>query len=322
MRFILRAIARAAREGIDLYRIYVQPPPPKQMYVTLTGRILDAETGQPITTKPEITIAFSNGGETVPNDATGPEYSVRVKVGSLVHVNAGAEDFVSNAIDVQAPPTDAEPTITHDITLTPSHARIYGKVVDAFTGKPIPAAVKLEQLAGGAAAMSVQADPATGEYAFNVNPLITYRISTNVQDFDPYSQNVDVPAGREKLISIKHDIYLNPVEIKEVVVFFDFDKSDLKPEEVPKFTDFIRQVKENPHIRFEINGHTDSTGSIAYNQALSERRAKSVEDYLVGQEVPHDQIAVVQGFGKSHPLDPNDPSKNRRVEVRIVAKQD
>jgi outer membrane protein OmpA-like peptidoglycan-associated protein len=313
--------------GFDLYRIYVQPAPPKAQYVTLTGRILDAETNQPITTTPEITISFSNNSQSIPNEATGPAYSVKVLAGSLVHVGAGAENFVSNSLEVQAPPSadassDAQPVITQDISLTPSHARIYGKVVDAFTNKPLAASVMLEQLAGAAAPLTVQTDAATGEFTFNVNPLITYKLSTNVQDFDPYSQNIEVPAAREKLLSIKHDIYLNPVAIKEVVVFFDFDKSDLNPEEVPKFTDFVRQVKENPHIRFEINGHTDSTGSIAYNQALSERRAKSVEDYLMGQEVPRDQIAVVQGFGKSHPLDPNDPSKNRRVEVRIVAKQD
>ncbi len=308
--------------GYDLYRIYVQPAPPKPKYVTLTGRILDAETNQPVTTSPEIAITFSNTGETIPNEAAGAAYSVKVRVGSVVHVSAGAENFVSNSIEVQAPPTDAKPVITNDISLTPSHARIYGKVADAFTGRPLAATIKLEQLAGGVPPQIVQTDASTGEYAFNVNPLISYKISTNVQDFDPYSQTIDVPAAREKLLSIKHDIYLNPAEIKEVVVFFDFDKSDLKPEEIPKFTDFIRQVKENPHIRFEINGHTDSTGSVAYNQALSERRAKTVEDYLLGQEVPRDQIAVVQGFGKSHPLDPNDPAKNRRVEVRIVAKQD
>jgi outer membrane protein OmpA-like peptidoglycan-associated protein len=314
------------REGgmgnFDLYRIYVQPMPPKAQYVTLTGRILDAETNQPITTKPEIAISFSGNSQPIPNEATGAAYSVKVLAGSLVHIGAGAENFVSNSLEVQAPSTDAQPVITQDILLTPSHARIYGKVVDAFTNKPLSAKVMLEQLAGGAAPLSVQTDAATGEFTFNVNPLITYKLSTNVQDFDPYSQNVEVPAAREKLLSIKHDIYLNPVAIKEVVVFFDFDKSDLNPEELPKFGDFVRQVKENPHIRFEINGHTDSTGSIVYNQALSERRAKSVEDFLVGQEVPRDQIAVVQGFGKSHPLDPNDPSKNRRVEVRIVAKQD
>ncbi len=308
--------------GFDLYRIYVQPAPPKPQYVTLTGRILDAETNQPITTTPEISIAFSGTGESIPNEATGPEYRVKVRVGSLVHIGVGAENFVSNSLEVQAPSNDAQPIVTQDISLTPSHARIYGQVLDAFTGKPIAASVTLEQLAAGAAPLTAQTDPSTGQFSFNVNPLITYKISTNVQDFDPYSQNIDVPAAREKLLSIKHNIYLNPVEIKEVVVLFDFDKSDLKPEEIPKFADFVRQVKENPHIRFEINGHTDSTGSIAYNQALSERRAKTVEDYLLGQEVPRDQIAVVQGFGKAHPLDPNDPSKNRRVEVRIVAKQD
>ena len=312
--------------GYDLYRIYVQPAPPKPKYVTLTGHILDAETNQPIAAKPEIAISFSNTGASLPNEATGPEYRVKVKVGSLVHINASAEDYVSNTLNIQAPQTDAQPVLTQDILLTPSHARIYGHVRNAFTNKPLAAEVKLEQLAGGtmhgAAPLTVRTDAATGTFAFNVNPLITYRISTNVPDFDPYSQTIDIPAARQRLISIKHNIYLNPVEIKEVVVFFDFNKYNLKPEELPKFTDFIRQVKENPHIRFEINGHTDSTGSIAYNQALSERRAKTVENYLLGQQVPRDQIAVVQGFGKLHPLDPNDPSKNRRVEVRIVAKQD
>ena len=106
------------------------------------------------------------------------------------------------------------------------------------------------------------------------------------------------------------------------MIYFDVDKSEITPEELAKFPEFIRQVKENPSVRFEINGHTDSTGSVAYNQALSERRAKAVEDYLLNQQVPREQIAVVQGFGKSHQLDPNDLSKNRRVEVRIVGRKD
>src|SRR5438876_6612428 len=60
----------------DLYRAYVQPPPPKPKYVTLTGRILDAETKQPITTRPEIEIA--NNTQSIPNEASGTAYSVKV----------------------------------------------------------------------------------------------------------------------------------------------------------------------------------------------------------------------------------------------------
>lgn len=308
--------------GYDLYRAYVQPAPPKPKYVTLAGRILDAETKQPITTAPEISATFSNNGNAISNDATGPSYSVRVLVGSLIHISAGAVNYVSNALEIQAPTTDEQPTITQDITLTPSHARVFGHVTNAYNDKPLATTVTLEQLAGGAAPVSVQTDAATGAFTFNVNPLISYKISTSLTDYQPYEDKIDVPAAREKLISIQKEIRLTPFQVQGFVVYFDVDKSDLTPEELTKFPDFVRQVKQNPHVRFEINGHTDSTGSIEYNVKLSERRANSVEQYLLGQDVPRDQIAVVQGFGKSHPLDPNNLAKNRRVEVRIVGKQD
>jgi len=309
--------------GYDLYRVFVQPPPPKPIYVTLTGRILDAETNQPITSRPEIGISFSNNSQALSNDVTGPAYSVKVLAGSLVHVSAGAENYVSNSLEIQAPSTDAQPVMTQDITLAPSHARIFGHVTNSYEkNAPMKATVVLEQLAGGAPPVSVQTDPATGAFSFNVNPLISYRISTNVPDFEPFEDKIDVPAAREKLISIQKEIRLTPVAVQGFVIYFDVDKSDIKPEELAKIPRFIEQVKVNPSVRFEINGHTDSTGSIAYNQALSERRAKSVEDYLLGQLVPREQIAVVQGYGKSHQLDPNDLAKNRRVEVRIVGRKD
>jgi outer membrane protein OmpA-like peptidoglycan-associated protein len=308
--------------GYDLYRLYVQPAPPKPKYVTLTGRILDAETNQPITTKPEIAITFSGNGQPLSNDATGPAYSVKVLAGSLVHVSAGAENYVSNSLEIQAPSTDAQPVITQDITLTPSHARIFGHVINSYNKAPLKATVVLEQLAGGVPPVSVQTDPATGAYTFNVNPLISYRISSKVPDYQPYEDKIDVPAAREKLISIQKEIRLTPEAVQGFMLFFDVNKYDIKPEELAKFPDFIRQVKENPEVRFEINGHTDSTGSEGLNQVLSENRAKAVADYLLAQGVPREQIAVVQGFGKSQPLDPNNLAKNRRVEVQIVGRKD
>ncbi len=308
--------------GFDLYRLSVQPPPPKAKYVTLSGRLIDAETNQPITTKPEITITFSNNGQQLTNDATGPAYSVKVLAGSLVHISAGAENFVSNSLEIQAPPTDAQPVITQDISLTPSRARIDGHVINSYNKAPLKATVVLEQLAGGAPPVSVETDPATGAYSFNVNPLITYRISTKVADYQPYEDKVDVPAGRAKLVLIEKEIRLTPEAVQGFMIFFDVNKYDIKPEELSKFPDFVRQVKENPEVRFEINGHTDSTGSEGLNQVLSEHRAKAVADYLLDQGIPRDQIAVVQGFGKSQPLDPNNLAKNRRVEVQIVGRKD
>jgi OOP family OmpA-OmpF porin len=109
------------------------------------------------------------------------------------------------------------------------------------------------------------------------------------------------------------------------MVNFDYAKFDLKEKEPPKMAHFIQQVKENPNVRIEVQGHTDEHGTDEYNQKLSEERANTVVDYLLAQGVARDQVAIVKGFGKSVPLvkgsTPEADAQNRRVEVRIMAKQ-
>lgn len=321
------------REGLyHLYRVYLQPPPPKPHYAVLTGHLIDAESHQPVSTHPDI--AITSGSDKIENTGTGSEYSVRVLAGTVLHVDAGAEAYVSNTLDWQAPATndsryagDQTPTITQDIVLAPSHARVIGRVINAISHEPVAAKVTLERLAGDAPPMTVTADAKTGEFLFNVNPLITYKISASKQDFEPYPTSqepvkIEIPAAREKMITVEKEINMTPTGIEHVLLFFDFNKFDLKDTESVKLEHFIQQVKLNPVVRIEVNGYTDTVGTQEKNLILSQHRAKTVVDYLIHQGVPRDQVATVQGFGKSAPLDPVDQAKNRRVEVRIVGKQD
>ena len=75
-----------------------------------------------------------------------------------------------------------------------------------------------------------------------------------------------------------------------------------------------------PDAKFTINGHTDSTASEAYNQALSERRAQAVADYLQARGIAADRMDT-QGFGESKPAASNDTeagrAQNRRVELKL-----
>jgi OOP family OmpA-OmpF porin len=85
--------------------------------------------------------------------------------------------------------------------------------------------------------------------------------------------------------------------------------------------DDIAVLKANPGVRVRVDGHTDSDGSAAYNQSLSERRAASVRDYLVSQGLAADRFEI-KGFGESKPIAPNDSAenkrRNRRVELTIL----
>jgi outer membrane protein OmpA-like peptidoglycan-associated protein len=112
-------------------------------------------------------------------------------------------------------------------------------------------------------------------------------------------------------------------------LLFDFDKADLRPEAEGLLRDVVAQIKakaKRPSVRVE--GHTDSKGSDAYNQDLSERRSASVKGWLVQRgKLPTKSVAAL-GFGEHQPVaanekpdgsdDPEGRQKNRRVEIVVT----
>ncbi|MDH4322400.1 MAG: OmpA family protein [Desulfobulbaceae bacterium] len=114
--------------------------------------------------------------------------------------------------------------------------------------------------------------------------------------------------------------------VKERVVLrginFDFDKSDIKPEFTPVLDEAARILKDRTDVReIVLEGHTCWVGTEKYNQGLSERRAKSVRDYLVGQGVSAERLTTI-GYGETKPMADNKTLKgrqmNRRVEFKVM----
>lgn len=104
--------------------------------------------------------------------------------------------------------------------------------------------------------------------------------------------------------------------------FFDFDHSDLRPDAVVALDEVIEKLKSAERVsRISIVGHTDSIGTIEYNQKLSERRAASAKRYLVAHGIPAEEIDT-RGQGELNPSHPNDTpanrQKNRRVDVDFL----
>ncbi|MFO7784729.1 MAG: OmpA family protein [Desulfatiglandales bacterium] len=101
-------------------------------------------------------------------------------------------------------------------------------------------------------------------------------------------------------------------------LYFDTDKSDIKRAGYPILQDVIAVLKQNPGLKVEIQGHTDSRGSDAYNQTLSEKRAQAVLDYMVNAGIDAGRLKAT-GYGESRPAAPNDSdenmAKNRRVQL-------
>ncbi|MGH8081029.1 MAG: OmpA family protein, partial [Lysobacter sp.] len=113
-----------------------------------------------------------------------------------------------------------------------------------------------------------------------------------------------------------------PVSIDLKGVNFDFDKATLRPDSVAILNEAAEILKRNPSLRVEVAGHTDLCGKDAYNQKLSERRAKAVYDYLTSNGVDAGRLAGPIGYGESRPLESTPQTmpackseKNRRTEL-------
>jgi len=156
--------------------------------------------------------------------------------------------------------------------------------------------------------------PSKGKYYFRASRegFINLSDSLNVIEFDPYN-------------GITKDLYMMPIEVGVTVrlnnIFFDFDKTTLRPESIPQLDRVVQFMHENPMVVVEIGGHTDSKGTDAYNINLSQGRADAVVYYVIDQGVDHDRI-VAKGYGENIPVETNTTDEgrqtNRRVEFKIL----
>lgn len=104
-------------------------------------------------------------------------------------------------------------------------------------------------------------------------------------------------------------------------ILFDSGKASFLQQTYPVLQSIVAILKEYPTSRFNIDGHTDSDGSDALNQKLSEDRAAAVKNYLIQNGIAADRLAST-GYGESKPIDTNKTKKgkanNRRVEVKLI----
>jgi OOP family OmpA-OmpF porin len=105
-------------------------------------------------------------------------------------------------------------------------------------------------------------------------------------------------------------------------VNFEYNSAALTVASHPPLDAIADGLKKHPRLKVEIQGHTDSTGTPAYNLKLSQKRADSVRDYLVYGGVNADQL-VTKGYGQTQPAASNKTgegrAKNRRVVMYVVS---
>jgi len=198
---------------------------------------------------------------------------------------------------------------------------IKGIVFDIKTNKPIPADIAISNYMDSNVLYS-ESDELTGEFLVSLMPKKNYAFNINKPGYMIFSENYSLPDS-----SIYIKIPLQPIEIGQLAVlrniFFEFDSFELKKESYPELDKIIQFINQNK-LSIEIQGHTDNIGTEAYNQKLSENRAKTVYDYLIKNGIAKKSLTY-KGYGMSTPISDNitkeGQAANRRTTLKIVSKE-
>ncbi|MCK9449139.1 MAG: OmpA family protein [Bacteroidales bacterium] len=196
-------------------------------------------------------------------------------------------------------------------------------VIDKHTSKPLAAKLKLSDLAEQQLIFKEQLEPdgvfliplrTNRPYAMHISKegylfqSLTFR--TETADINkPYELLIELEPAKEGSSIILHNI------------FFAWDETLLQAASYAELNELVGFLQQNPGLRIELGGHTDNTGSEAYNQTLSGERAKVVKAYLVEKGIQSERIAT-KAYGSSQPVADNSTeegrSQNRRTTLTIL----
>jgi outer membrane protein OmpA-like peptidoglycan-associated protein/tetratricopeptide (TPR) repeat protein len=222
-------------------------------------------------------------------------------------------------------------------------AHLKGIVFDELSYKPIIAKLEVIDMETKDVIANLTSNEETGDYYVSLPTGKKYRFSVTADKYITYEDSISIPDTisdpdinkaiiMKKLPTVVTKETKIMFENKEIIVgerivlnnvLFDFDKYDLRPESMAELDKWVKFLADNPTLKIEISGHTDSRGTAEYNKVLSDNRAKMVMDYFAGKGISKDRMKS-KGYGFDQPIATNKTDegrqKNRRTEIKITSR--
>ena len=199
-----------------------------------------------------------------------------------------------------------------------------GRVIDVNDTFPLQANIRLVNNADKKIVASVTSD-ANGSFQLTIPKGGNYGLTTERTGYLFNSMNFNLPEFNKYQEIDTHILMVKGAVGSKVIlknIFFDVNKSELKPESLSELENIRDLLGRHPEWNIQINGHTDNVGHPEANHALSLKRAQSVVAYLIQQGISPSRLRA-KGFGSEKPLVSNDDEKegrqiNRRTEIEII----
>jgi outer membrane protein OmpA-like peptidoglycan-associated protein len=214
-------------------------------------------------------------------------------------------------------------------------AILTGIIRDDETKKPLKAEIVLIDNEKNEVIAEFHSDGVTGKYLVSLPGGSNYGIAVKKDGYLFHSENFQIPE-ESGFKQYKKDVDLKKVKVGQTIVlrniFYDYAKYSLRDASVNELERLIQLLTDNPTMKIEISGHTDTRGTSSDNQTLSENRAKSVVDYLISHGISASRLEY-KGYGEISPLIPDNEinrlnsktakedahQQNRRTEFKILS---
>ncbi len=176
---------------------------------------------------------------------------------------------------------------------------ITGLVKDEKTGLPVQGAT-VQLIASDGANMQTETGTA-GDFKFSLRPEVDYIFLSSKNGY-LNGKEKETTRGQEKSRDFMATIQMTPIDrpIELPNIFYDFGKWDLRPESMVSLDKLVETLIDNPNVTIELMSHTDSRDTEEFNLDLSQKRAQSVVDYLIGRGIAADRLTA-KGYGETSP---------------------
>ena len=196
------------------------------------------------------------------------------------------------------------------------------KVVDAETLEVLAASVNIQSSQGQLRSINTDQEgesliilPIGENFSINIDKEGYYFHSERFELVDSNATSAsafEVTIPLSKIVPVK-EVAAEPVILKNVL--FETGSYDLKSESYFELDNLVRLLNQNPGLKIEIRGHTDDVGDDGANQILSEKRARSVYDFLIKNEIDGTRLNYV-GLGETQPIASNETEEGRQMNRR------
>ncbi len=309
-----------------------------QLYnvANLNLNIYDGDLFEPIAASIKVK---ESGGTTflqqLENNATG-RITLNLPLGKVYEIIVDKEHFDSKVFTLDVTGLVVYPEFIRDVEMLPHKRDLQINVEDLVNNGKVRSRVRIRnrnrdeviEVSGNETVALRVGDryeiEATSDqgYAFNSTVIDVQAEETIITSADATNQmggvSVSADSGTPNL-----DMKLQPLLIganltlKEIL--FESNSDQLNEISFAELQRVVGLLKQNESLKVEIAAHTDDVGSAAYNVALSNRRAESVEKFLIEQKIPANRFTA-KGYGESQPIVPNDTEENKALNRRVVLK--